>query len=132
MTAPNGAATTAAGTAQATVPPPGDWAQIVTRVNGFMPDTDQELLQFMQRETAGMLAYATGLVQLFDNCVTGKGLDPSAMQGLAEYSAAAGEAGQAMTMAYRRFCTVYQEIMRAVQNGVQMPYNGRFFTPEAS
>lgn len=116
----------------ADVAPPGDWAQVITRANGFMPEDDHQLLQFMQQEIAGMLNYGTALVHLFENCVTGKGLDPAAMQGLAEYSAAVGEAGQTMVLAHRRFLTVYQEVMHAVQNGVVMPYNGRFFSTEAS
>lgn len=112
--------------------PSSDWGMLVDRISSFTPDSDHELLQFMQRENAGMLAYATAIVQLFDTCVSAKGLDPSAVQGLAEYSAATGEAGQAMVLAYKRFLAVYQEIMNAVQSGVQMPYDGRFFSREAS
>jgi hypothetical protein len=113
-------------------PAPGDWAQVISRINGFVPGKDYELLMFMQQETAGMLNYATALIHLFETCTTVKGLDPNAMNGLAEYSAAAGDAAQAMTLAHRRFVTVYNEIMQAVQRGVVMPFDGRFFTADAS
>ncbi|HJP66830.1 MAG TPA: hypothetical protein VKA30_11070, partial [Actinomycetota bacterium] len=107
--------------------PPGDWGQTIARVSTFIPEKDHDLIEFMRREAAGMLGYGTAMMALFENCVGSKGLDPVAMRGLAEYSSAASEAASAMVMAHRAFMNVYQEIMRAVDGGVVMPFDGRFF-----
>lgn len=110
---------------------PADWAQTITRVANYVPEDDAALLHFMAGEVAGVCGYADGLAALHETCVNGVGLDPSSVQGLAEYSTHASELAQRMAEAHKQFLTIYQEVMEAVARGVVMPYQGRFFSGQA-
>lgn len=111
---------------------PGDWQQVISGVADYEPESDQDLIEWMRRQTAGVCGYADALAQVFDNCVNGVGLDPHAVQGLSEYASAASDLAEAMTRAHRQFLAVYSEVMEAANRGVVLPYRGRWFTGEAS
>ena len=111
---------------------PSDWALLADRVSRFDPVSDTELSKFMTSEMAGMLTYARALMAAHETCVNSLGLDPASVQGMAEYSTAAGEAAQKMAGAHSRFLAVYREVRAAVASGVKLPYRGRWFAGNAS
>ncbi|MBG0828203.1 hypothetical protein HS041_10530 [Planomonospora sp. ID67723] len=110
---------------------PADWAQTITRITEHTPADDTELLQLMAGEVAGVCGYADALGALHETCVNTVGLDPSSVQGLAEYSTSATELAARMVEAHRQFLTTYAEVMEAVARGVVLPYQGRWFTGAA-
>lgn len=135
VTTPNtpaqGAEQTGNGTAMEVPPPPPDWATLIGRIGYFEPQSDADLQRFMIGEMAGVIAYAEALKTVHETCVNSIGLDPTAVQGVADYATAASDAGSAMASAHRRFRAVYEEIQRMVARGVVMPFKGRFFTGNA-
>ncbi|MET8140010.1 hypothetical protein ABZU32_06845 [Sphaerisporangium sp. NPDC005288] len=110
---------------------PPDWAQTIGRIATHVPEDDSALLHLMAGEVAGVCGYADALAALHETCVNAVGLDPSSVQGLAEYSTHASELAQRMAEAHKQFLTIYQEVMEAVARGVVMPYQGRFFSGQA-
>jgi hypothetical protein len=111
---------------------PPTLAPHLNHINDFEPDSDAELLNMMGAEVAGKAAEAEAYQELFERCVSGHGLDPAAMQGLSDYSEVLAETAQAMTNAHKQFVAVYEAIIEAVNNGTQMPHDGRFFSGEAN
>lgn len=136
MTTPNTTSTNGSAPAQPNgavqYPPPPDWALLAQRIRDFEPSSDTALERFMVGEMAGVLVYADALKNVHETCVGYLGLDPASVQGLADYAEAASDAGSKMASAHRRWKAVYNEIIRAVQNGLVMPFKGRFFTGRAS
>lgn len=106
---------------------PSDWANIVSRVGDFAPETDADLINFMTCEVLGVCLYGEAYERLYERCVNELGLDPKAVEGLREFAQQLTELTQAMSTAHQKFVTTYQEVMEAVSNGVVLPYNGRFF-----
>ena len=111
---------------------PPTLAPHLTHIHDFDPENDAELLTFLSQEVTGMMGYAEAANVVFDQCVTGKGLDPAAMQGLQDYADAFTEAAEVVGRAHKQFLAVYEAIIEAAANGTQMPYNGRFFSGEAA
>ena len=111
---------------------PATLAPHINHVAEFEPENDAELLEFMKAEVAGQLAIAEAVEQMFENCVTGKGLDPAAMQGISDYAQAFAENAERAKQAHQQFLAVYEAIIEAANNGTQMPYDGRFFSGEAA
>lgn len=111
---------------------PATLAAHIGYIETFEAETDTDLLEFMSGEAAGVVAYAEQLTELYEVCVNSIGLDPSAVQGITEYSEAMTEAAQTMISAHAQFMAVYQEVMEAASRGVLMPHNGRFITGEAA
>ncbi|MFI6793707.1 hypothetical protein ACIBG4_40885 [Nonomuraea sp. NPDC050383] len=110
---------------------PADWQQLAQRVANFHPESDAELINFMTGEVAGICGYAEAYEQLHEDCLNSLGLDPNSVQGLGEFAEHVMELTRAMTAAHQRFVTTYEEVMKAVANGVVLPYNGRWMTGEA-
>lgn len=111
---------------------PATLAPHLSHINDFEPESDAELLNFMGAEVAGKAAEAEAYMELFDRCVSGKGLDPQAMQGVSDYSEAIAESAEAMKRAHAQFVAVYEAIIEAVNNGTVMPHDGRFFSGEGT
>lgn len=111
---------------------PPTLAPHLNHVHDFEPENDADLLNMLSAEVHGMHAYAEATSAMFDHCVTGKGLDPSAMQGVSEYADAFTEAAETIARAHQQFLAVYEAIIEAANNGTQMPYDGRFFSGEAA
>jgi hypothetical protein len=111
--------------------PFGDWSMLSARVRQFVPPRAHELNEFMLMEASGMVWYGWALAEMHEACVIRQGLDPTAMQGIADYSDTVINASNAMTAAHRRFTSRYGDIIEAVDGGVRMPHDGRFFTGEA-
>jgi hypothetical protein len=111
---------------------PATLAQHLNHVHDFEPENDADLINMLAGEVQGMLGYAEAANNMFDHCVTGKGLDPAAMQGVSDYAEAFTEAAERVAAAHRQFMAVYDAVIEATNNGTVMPYNGRFFSGEAA
>ncbi|MGJ6962538.1 hypothetical protein ACSDR0_11575 [Streptosporangium sp. G11] len=127
------AATTDTGEAAAGISAyaPFDWRALAARVATFHAESDAELINFMTGEVAGICGYAEAYEALHEDCLNSLGLDPNSVQGLGEFAEHVMELTRAMTAAHQRFVTTYEEVMKAVANGVVLPYNGRWMTGEA-
>jgi hypothetical protein len=111
---------------------PSTLAPHLNYINDFEPESDAELLNMMGAEVAGKAAEAEAYMELFDRCVSGAGLDPTAMQGVSDYSEAIAESAEAMKRAHAQFVSVYEAIIEAANNGTGMPHDGRFFSGESA
>jgi hypothetical protein len=134
MAAPGATGPTLAATDAATVAQlaPADWAQVSERVRDNEPSADYELINLMTGEVAGICVYAAAYEQLHATCIDAIGLDPVAVQGLGEFTEHVMELAKAMSTAHQQFLVQYEEVLRAVANGVVLPYNGRWLTGEAA
>jgi hypothetical protein len=111
---------------------PPTLAPHIDHISSFEPENDAELLELLRQEVAGQHALAESMQQMFENCVSGKGLDPAAMQGVSDYADSFAENAANAQRAHQQFLAVYEAIIEAANNGTVMPYNGRFFSGEAA
>jgi hypothetical protein len=111
---------------------PATLAPHLNYINDFEPDSDAELLNFMGAEIAGKAGEAEAYQELFERCVSGRGLDPASMQGVSDYAELLAEVSQAMVNARKRFEAIYDAVIEAANNGTVMPHDGRFFSGESA
>lgn len=136
---PATAAAPAAAPAERPTPMPGtrtstapDHAAVNARVSGFEPETDGDLLHFLAAEASGLSGYAQAMEQLSEHLLSGVGLDPAALQGIAEIAQHIAEAAAQVTTASNRFQSAYQGVRETVSNGTVLPFRGRFMTGESA
>ena len=116
---------TAAQTGGAT---PREWGGVIARAADFEPDNDGELLGWMGDEVSGVAGYAEALVDLYESCTSGIGLDPVAMTALHDVADAAAHAAETMSGARGRFANHYELPREFAGNGGLMPHDGRWVT----
>ena len=75
---------------------PGEWAGVIARAADFEPGDDGELLGWMGDEVSGVAGYAEALIDLYESCTAGIGLDPVAMKATHDVADAAADAADAM------------------------------------
>ena len=107
---------------------PGEWGGVIARAADFEPGDDGELLGWMGDEVSGVAGYAEALVDLYESCTSGIGLDPVAMAALHDVADAAAHAAETMSGARRRFADHYELPREFAGNGGLMPHDGRWVT----
>ena len=107
---------------------PGEWGAVIARAADFEPDNDGELLGWMGDEVSGVAGYAEALVDLYESCTAGIGLDPVAMAALHDVADAAAHAAETMSGARGRFADHYELPREFAGNGGLMPHDGRWVT----
>ena len=107
---------------------PAEWAGVITRAADFEPGDDGELLGWMGDEVSGVAGYAEALIDLYESCTAGIGLDPVAMTALHDVADAAAHAAETMSGARRRFADHYELPREFAGNGGLMPHDGRWVT----
>ena len=107
---------------------PGEWGAVIARAADFEPDNDGELLGWMGDEVSGVAGYAEALVDLYESCTAGIGLDPVAMTALHDVADAAAHAAETMSGARGRFADHYELPREFAGNGGLMPHDGRWVT----
>ena len=76
---------------------PAEWAGVIARAADFEPGDDGELLGWMGDEVSGVAGYAEALIDLYESCTAGIGLDPVAMTALHDVADAAAHAAETMS-----------------------------------
>ena len=107
---------------------PAEWAGVITRAADFEPGDDGELLGWMSDEVSGVAGYAEALIDLYESCTAGIGLDPVAMTALHDVADAAAHAAETMSGARHRFADHYELPREFAGNGGLMPHDGRWVT----
>ena len=107
---------------------PAEWAGVIARAADFEPGDDGELLGWMGDEVSGVAGYAEALIELYESCTAGIGLDPVAMTALHDVADAAAHAAETMSGARRRFAGHYELPREFAGNGGLMPHDGRWVT----
>ena len=107
---------------------PAEWAGVIARAADFEPGDDGELLGWMGDEVSGVAGYAEALIDLYESCTAGIGLDPVAMTALHDVADAAAHAAETMSGARRRFADHYELPREFAGNGGLMPHDGRWVT----
>ena len=105
---------------------PAEWGGVIARAADFEPDDDGELLGWMGDEVSGVAGYAESLVDLYESCTAGIGLDPVAMTALHDVADAAAHAAETMSGARRRFADHYELPREFAANGGLMTHDGRW------
>ena len=96
---------------------PAEWGGVIARAADFEPDNDGELLGWMGDEVSGVAGYAEALVDLYESCTAGIGLDPVAMAALHDVADAAAHAAETMSGARHRFADHYELPREFAANG---------------
>jgi len=107
---------------------PAEWGGVIARAADFEPDDDGELLGWMGDEVSGVAGYAEALVDLYESCTAGIGLDPVAMTALHDVADAAAHAAETMSGARHRFADHYELPREFAANGGLMTHDGRWVT----
>ena len=107
---------------------PAEWAGVIARAADFEPGDDGELLGWMGDEVSGVAGYAEALIDLYESCTAGIGLDPVAMTALHDVADAAAHAAETMSGARQRFADHYELPREFAGNGGLMPHDGRWVT----
>ena len=107
---------------------PAEWGAVIARAADFEPDDDGELLGWMGDEVSGVAGYAESLVDLYESCTAGIGLDPVAMTALHDVADAAAHAAETMSGARHRFADHYELPREFAANGGLMTHDGRWVT----
>ena len=107
---------------------PAAWAGVIARAADFEPGDDGELLGWMGDEVSGVAGYAEALIDLYESCTAGIGLDPAAMTALHDVADAAAHAAETMSGARHRFADHYELPREFAAGGGLMPHDGRWVT----
>ena len=107
---------------------PAEWGGVIARAADFEPGDDGELLGWMGDEVSGVAGYAEALVDLYESCTAGIGLDPVAMAALHDVADAAAHAAETMSGARHRFADHYELPREFAANGGLMSHDGRWVT----
>jgi hypothetical protein len=109
---------------------PAGWKSLATTASDFEPGTDEELLDWMASEVAGISTYSEALTDVYETCVESIRLDPVAMAALHDAADAAADFATALAYARQRFAAHYGEVRQFVGAGGVLPKDGDFITGE--
>lgn len=109
---------------------PPAWGPVIAWIGGFEAEDDAELIAFMKGEAAAQLACADAWRAVFDTHLHVVGLDPSSIQGIAEYSDVRADTAHDVSMMLSRFLAVYREVREYLASGGTLPHDGKFLTGE--
>jgi hypothetical protein len=108
---------------------PAGWNVVVTDATDFEADDEDELLDMMGGQTAGMLSYGEAIAAVYENHVHGDArLDPAAMEALHDVAEAIADAADVMAQAIDKFRQVYEAPRQFVADEGVLPKDGDFLT----
>lgn len=111
---------------------PEAWAVVPAMIATFEPGDDTEMMRMWRADAAFQVACADAWRQQFDHLVNGLGLDPAAVQGVAEYADERADSAHSANLVVQRFLAVYLEVKNYLANGGSLPHDGRFLTEEGA
>jgi hypothetical protein len=117
----------AAGLATAGVEIPEPWAQLIAWVGSRVPEDSNDQNRFLLGDAAGFIGLGEAYHAHGATVVDEIGLDPAYGAAILDIGDAVADKSGDVIQGYRRFHLIYEAIVKAVENGVIMPFNGRFF-----
>jgi hypothetical protein len=108
------------------VPVPPHWAALCEAAGSFEPDNDDELIQHVAGEAAGILAYADARRNLAETLLHATGLDPAYVAGHFEFADEFADLAAAAAMVNKRFHAIYDALRAWIADHPEgMPHNAR-------
>jgi hypothetical protein len=111
---------------------PSEWGPVISQAADFEPESDGELLDWMNRQIAGQSGWAEALVELYEHCTQVIGVDPKWSTMLHDVADAAAHAAEAMGAAKAKFTEHYELPREFAANGGLMTHDGRWITGEGA
>jgi hypothetical protein len=111
---------------------PAVWGPVISFIGGFEPEEDADLMAFVRGNAAAKLAVADAWHNVAGHCVSALGLDPAAVQGMADYADGEGESAHEAAQIWHRFAAVYHEVQEWIASGGTLPRDGTFLTGEGA
>jgi hypothetical protein len=111
---------------------PAEWGPVIAVTADFEPEDDGELLEWMTRQVTGLSGWAEALVDFYEHCTGGIGIDPQAAAMLHDVADAAAQAAETMGAAKAKFTEHYELPREFAANGGLMTHDGRWVTGEGA
>jgi hypothetical protein len=111
---------------------PAEWEPVIAQTADFEPEDDGELLEWMTRQVTGLSGWAEALVDFYEHCTGGIGIDPQAAAMLHDVADAAAGAAETMGAAKAKFTEHYELPREFAANGGLMTHDGRWVTGEGA
>lgn len=112
----------------ASVPVPQSRAVNAAAIAEFRPENAAELIAFLRGHASGYLAEAHAWRALADGLLNEIGLDPAFAHGVAEGGDEVSEMAHVFSLVEQRLMVIYGQVIEAVENGLIMPHDGRWFS----
>src|SRR6266536_346279 len=110
---------------------PAGWQVLASATSDYEPGSDEELLDWMASEVAGISSYGEAITDLYETCIDADiRLDPVAMAALHDAADASADFAAAMAYARQKFASHYAEVREFVAAGGVLPKDGDFITGE--
>jgi len=110
---------------------PAGWQALASATSGYEPENDEDLLDWMASEVAGISSYGEAITDLYETCIDADiRLDPVAMAALHDAADASADFAAAMAYARQKFASHYAEVREFVAAGGVLPKDGDFITGE--
>lgn len=117
----------------AEMPVPEVWKPVIEAVRSFEPGDYAEHLAYFSGNAAGLLGLAEAMHDQADTQLTTIGLDPGAVRASVDMADSVGDCAHDVVLAKHAFLVLYEEILRAIENGLKLPNRAReFFSRDAA
>lgn len=108
-------------------PVPPHWKHAIEALGSAEPEDYQQHLAIFAGEASGIVAYSEAWFSFAETQLHAIGIDPAAVQASMEAADSVGDCAHDFVLAGRRFLVIYQEIIEAIENGLDLPFNARQF-----
>lgn len=114
-------------------PVPPHWKPVLDALANADPEDYQEHLGILAGEAAGIVAYSEAWFMFAEHQLHSIGIDPAAVQAAMEAADSVGDCAHDFALAGRRFRVIYEAIIQAVEDGLDLPFEARkFFSRDAA
>lgn len=111
---------------------PPIWLALADSIREFVPEDHIEHLGFFSGTIAGILAVADAFRDNADMQFNHLGLDPAAANATLEFADAFADTAESCGLTREQFLVIYDEVLKAIENGLVLPHSGRWLTGEAA
>ncbi len=110
--------------------PPATWAALIAEIAPFVPEHDEDLLDWFRDQIVGMNGYAEALADVYEACYAQIGLVPAAIGAVHDTADAVAEASGSMAQARQVFAEYFAGFRQWAADGGDAPFDGRWITGE--
>lgn len=109
---------------------PATWAALIAEIAPFVPEDDEDLLDWFRDQIIGMNGYAEALADVYESCFAQVGLVPAAIGAVHDTADAVAEASGSMAQARQVFAEYFAGFRQWAAEGGEAPFDGRWVTGE--